>query len=174
MAELENKEEQASLENENKVEEVKSNKSSKDSKKSSNNKNKSKKDEEQRSRILEYLKEEHKWENYVLLFLSLFALVLGCLILNNTLTVNETFPIIGNFPKAFAITLVVLAALALLLSLYPFFKPAFPEFKKIKWPRAKVFLADTVRVFTFLIILVLLFLLYDAFISKLIGLLLNL
>ncbi|MGM9971476.1 MAG: preprotein translocase subunit SecE [Anaeroplasmataceae bacterium] len=137
------------------------------------NKNKNSKDAEQKSRILEYLKSEHKWENYVLLFLSLFALVLGCLIINETLTVNSDFPIIGDFPKVFAWILIGLSAFALILSMYPFFKPAFPEFKKIKWPRPKAFLADTARVFIFLIILVLLFLLYDAFISKLMGLLLN-
>lgn len=133
-----------------------------------------KKDDEQKSRIIEYLKNEHKWENYVLLVLSLFALVLGCLILNGTLTINEDFPLFGNFPTAFAWGLVGIAAFALLLSLYPFFKPAFPEIKKIKWPRLKVFLADTVRVFIFLIIFVLLFLLYDAFVSKLMAKLLNL
>ena len=130
--------------------------------------------QEEKSRILEYLKNEHKWENFVLLFLSLFALVLGLLILNGTLTVNEDFPLIGNFPRAFAGTLVGLAVLAILLSLWPFFKPAFPEIKKISWPRGKAFLADTARVFIFLFILVGVFLLYDAFISKLIKVLLDL
>lgn len=128
---------------------------------------------EDHSRILEYLASEHKWENYLLLFLSLFALVLGCLIVNDTLTVNEDFPLIGNFPNVFAWILIGLASVALLLSLYPFFKPAFPEFKKITWMRPRAFFADTARVFIFLIILVALFLLYDAFVSKLIGLIIS-
>lgn len=128
---------------------------------------------EEKSRILEYLKSEHKWENYVLLFLSLFALVLGCLIINGTLNVSEDFPLIGNFPKVFAWVLIGLAILAILLSLWPFFKPAFPEIKKVTWPRGRDFLADTARVFIFLFILVGLFLLYDAFISRLIALLID-
>ncbi len=126
-----------------------------------------------KSRILEYLKNEHKWENYVLLFLSLFALVLGLLILNGTLQVSESFPLIGNFPKVFAGVLVGLAVLAILLSLWPFFKPAFPELKRVTWPRRRDFAADTARVFIFMIILVCVFLLYDAFISRLIKLLID-
>lgn len=137
--------------------------------KNKNNKN----EKEEHSRILEYLASEHKWENYLLLFLSLFALVLGCLIINGTLTVNDSFPLIGNFPTVFAWILIGLASVALLLSMYPFFKPAFPEFKKITWMRPKAFGADTIRVFTFLIILVGLFLLYDAFISKLVALIIS-
>lgn len=128
---------------------------------------------EDKSRLLEYLKNEHKWENYVLLVLSFFALVLGLLILNGTLTVNEDFPLIGNFPKAFAGTLVALAVLAILLSLWPFFKPAFPELKKVRWLRFRDFLADSARVFIFMFILVAICLLYDAFISRLIKVILD-
>ena len=128
---------------------------------------------EDKSRLLEYLKNEHKWENYVLLVLSFFALVLGLLILNGTLTVNEDFPLIGNFPKAFAGTLVALAVLAILLSLWPFFKPAFPELKKVRWLRLRDFLADSARVFIFMFILVAICLLYDAFISRLIKVILD-
>ncbi len=128
------------------------------------------KPEEKKSRIFEYMKNEHKWENYVLLALSLFALILGCLIINKTLEVSDNFPLIGNFPKVFAWVLIGLSIFAILLSVFPFFKPAFPEFKKIRWMRPKAFLADTVRVFIFIIALVLLFLLYDAFITKLLAL----
>lgn len=150
-------------------------------KKSKNKDNKKKKantvknnSKEEKSRILEYLKSEHKWENYLLLVLSLFALVLGCLIINGTVEVNESFPLIGGFPKVFAWILVSLSAFALILSLWPFFKPAFPEFKKITWMRPKAFFGNVARVFIFLIVFVLLFLLYNAFISKLIGWLLRL
>lgn len=129
--------------------------------------------QQDKSRLLEYLKNEHKWENYVLLVLSFFALILGLLILNGTLTVNEEFPLIGNFPRAFAGTLVALAVLAILLSLWPFFKPAFPELKKVRWLRFRDFLADSARVFIFMFILVAICLLYDAFISKLIRVLLE-
>lgn len=130
--------------------------------------------EEQHSRILEYLKSEHKWENYVLLALSLMALMLGCLIINGTLEVSEDFPLIGNFPKVFAWVLIGLSALAIILSLWPFFKPAFPELKKVSWPKPRQFGADVARVFIFLLILVSVLLLFDAFISRLIKFILQL
>ena len=131
------------------------------------------KEVERKSRILEYLASEHVWENYLLLVLSLFALILGVLILNNTLTVNDSFPLIGDFPTLFAWFLVGAASLALILSLYPFFKPTWPEFKKITWPNKRLFGGNSIRVYMFLIMLTLLFLLYDAFISKLIGMILK-
>lgn len=129
---------------------------------------------EQHSRILEYLKSEHKWENYVLLVLSFMALILGCLIINGTLQVSEEFPLIGNFPRIFAWVLIGLSVLAIVLSVWPFFKPAFPELKKVSWPKGRQFAADTARVFIFLLILVFLLLLFDAFISRLIKFILGL
>ena len=129
---------------------------------------------EQHSRILEYLKSEHKWENYVLLVLSFMALILGCLIINGTLQVSEEFPLIGNFPRIFAWVLIGLSVLAIALSVWPFFKPAFPELKKVSWPKGRQFAADTARVFIFLLILVFILLLFDAFISRLIKFILGL
>lgn len=133
---------------------------------------KEKKETEGKSRIIEYFKTEHKWENFVFPFLAITLLILGTLILNNTLTINETVPLIGNFPKLFAWLIVGLSSLALILTIYPFFKPAWPEFRKVTWPNKKLFGGNTVRVFAFLITLTLLFLLYDAFISRLIALIL--
>ena len=120
-------------------------------------------------RIGEYLKTEHKWENYLFVFVSVVTLVLGALILNGTLVVREDFPLVGNHPMVLAWVLIGFASLALLYSLWPFFKPAFPEFKKITWLTLPKFLADTARVFIFLIVLVLLFLLYNSLISGLLA-----
>lgn len=130
---------------------------------------KKKEKEEGKSRILEYLATEHKWENYLFVVVSLVTLVLGILILTGALVVKEDFPLIGDYPKVFAWILVGFAGFGLLYAIYPFFKPAFPEFKKISWLSGKKFLANTIRVFTFLIIFTLLFLLYDIFISQLLG-----
>ena len=54
------------------------------------------------NRIGEYLKEEHKWENYLFVIVSLITLLLGCLMLSGTLVVKENFPVIGDYPKVFA------------------------------------------------------------------------
>lgn len=118
------------------------------------------------SRILNYLKEEHKWENYLFLFVSLVTLVLGALILVKTLSVKPHIPLIGKHPIAFAWCLVVFGGLGLIYSLFPFFKPSFPEFKKVTWIKGWKFFGNVIRTFSFIIIFALLFLLYDAFIQQ--------
>ena len=121
-------------------------------------------------RIGEYLKEEHQWENWLFLGISIVTLLLGCLMLNGALQVRSDFPVIGEYPTVFAWILVVLASLGLLYALYPFLKPAFPELKKITWLTWPKFLGNAIRTFVFIIILTLLFMLYDVFITELLGL----
>ena len=118
-------------------------------------------------RIGEYLKEEHKWENWVFLVVSIIVLLLGLLILNGSLVVREDFPLIGANPTLFAGILVGIAGLGILYALYPFFKPAFPEFKKITWLTLPKFAANAIRVFLFLIIFTGLFILYDTLMAEL-------
>lgn len=117
-------------------------------------------------RIGAYLKEEHKWENYVFLIVSVIVLVLGMLILNGALVVKDDFPLIGGHSTPFGWTLVGIAALGTLYGLYPFFKPAFPEFKKISWLTIPKFIANIIRVFVFMAIFISLFILYDMFIAN--------
>lgn len=121
------------------------------------------------SRIWQYLKETHKWENYVFLFFSVVVLLLGLLILTGALTIKESAWLIGDYPKLFAWILVGLAGVFTLYGLFPFFKPALPEIKKVSWLTFGKFVANSVRVLLFLVIFALLFLLYDAFISLLLA-----
>ncbi len=118
-------------------------------------------------RIGEYLKEEHKWENWLFLGVSIVVLVLGLLILNGSLVVKEDFPLIGSFPNAFAWILVGLASVGIIYALYPFFKPAFPEFKKITWLTWPKFLANSLRTFLFIALFTGLFILYDTLMAEL-------
>lgn len=113
------------------------------------------------NRLLTYLKEEHKWENYLFVAVSLITLVLGILILTNVLTVKDSFPVIGSFSKGFAWILVVISGIGLLYALYPFFRPSWPELKKVTWLKPLEFLGNVLRVFIFIIFLALLFVLYD-------------
>lgn len=130
---------------------------------------KSREKAEGKSRIMEYLKTEHKWENYLFLFVSVVTLLLGVLMLTGALVVKEDFPLIGKYPSVFAWILVVVAGIGVVYALYPFFKPAFPEFKKITWLSWIKFLGNAIRVFLFLIIFTLLFLLYDSFITQILS-----
>ncbi len=118
-------------------------------------------------RIGEYLKEEHKWENWLFLGVSIVVLLLGLLILNGSLVVKENFPLIGGAPNVFAWILVGVSALGILYALYPFFKPAFPEFKKITWLTLPKFVANSIRVFLFIGLFTGLFILYDTLMAEL-------
>jgi preprotein translocase SecE subunit len=131
------------------------------------------KEDNKPSRILEYLKTEHKWENYVFLTVSVIVLMLGVLILTGVLVVRNDFPVIGQNATAYGWVLVVVASLGTLYALFPFYKPCFPEFKKISWLKGMKFVGDIVRVFLFIIIFTLLFLLYDSFISQILGYIFN-
>ena len=122
--------------------------------------------QEGKSRILEYLKEEHKWENWVFLFVSLITLILGILILTDVLVVKDSIPVIGDYPTVFAWILVVISGVGLLYALWPFYKPSLPEFKKITWIKGMKFVGNIVRVFLYIFIFAGLFLLYDAFIQE--------
>lgn len=125
------------------------------------------------SRVLEYLKTEHKWENYLFVFVSVVTLLLGCLMLAGSIAVKEDAPLIGDYPKQFAWALVIISGIGLIYALYPFFKPAFPEFKKISWLTIPKFIGNVIRVFLFLAIFTLLFLLYDSFIAEILLLIIK-
>lgn len=128
---------------------------------------------EKESRIWEYLKTEHKWENYLFIFLSLALLVLGIFILNGTLQVNKSVPIIGSFHVPFAIIIVVISVISLVYALYPFFKNSYPEVKKVTLPGWALFIGNTVKVLVFLSIFTLVYLMYDVLVSELIHGILN-
>lgn len=124
---------------------------------------------EKKSKLLEILKKDYRWENYVFFVIALIVILLGVLILNGTLTISGSAPIIGSIPNIFAWIMVVFGALALIYAVWPFFKPAFPEIKRITWLKGKKYFADVVRVFIFIIILALLLLLYQAFITEILD-----
>jgi preprotein translocase subunit SecE len=131
---------------------------------------KEKKDELfQGSRIGKVMATEYKWETYLLGVLSVFALALGLLMVSGTLTIKEDTPIIGAQPVIFEVMILVLGVVGLILFAIPFFRPAREEFKLLSFPNGKTFLANSVRVFIFLLVLVSLFLLYEFFISALLG-----
>ena len=130
---------------------------------------KEKSKELQKSKVVEILTTEYKWETYLLGFLSVVAITLGLLIFSNVLTVSETTPLIGNYPKLFAWIITIVGAIGLILFAIPLFKPAVPELKKLSWPTWRVFVANSTRVFIFIIILASVFLLYEAFISAFLG-----
>ena len=121
------------------------------------------------SKIKEILTTEYKWETYLLGVLSVFAIALGLLIFTGVLTVNESTPVIGGNGVLFAWIITIVGAVGFVLFAIPLFKPAVPELKKLTFPTFKEFVANATRVFIFMIVLALIFLLYDAFITAFLG-----
>jgi len=122
-----------------------------------------------KSRIREVLSTEYKWETYLIGVLSVIAIALGLLMATNVLTIKEDVPIVGTYPVIFQWIILGLGFFGLILFAIPFFRPAVPEIKKLEYPTWRLFLANTTRVFIFIIVLTLLFLLYEAFLKALLS-----
>ena len=121
------------------------------------------------SKIKEILTTEYKWETYLLGVLSVFAIALGLLIFTDVLTVNDSTPVIGGNGVLFAWIITIVGVVGFVLFAIPLFKPAVPELKKLTFPTFKEFVANATRVFIFIIVLALIFLLYDAFVTAFLG-----
>jgi len=131
------------------------------------------KQEEQKSKLLEVINTEYRWENLLLGILAIIAIGISSMIIsgNTLLEINPDFPILGegNNGIIFAWVLFGIAAFGLILVLYPFFLPALPEIKKIAWPSWPKFLDNSVRVLVFLVIITGFLLLYNFIILKLLS-----
>jgi preprotein translocase subunit SecE len=131
------------------------------------------KQEEQKSKLLEVINTEYRWENLLLGILAIIAIGISLMIIsgNALLEINPDFPILGEGSNGiiFAWVLFGIAAFGLILVLYPFFIPAIPEIKKISWPSWPKFLDNSVRVLVFLIVITGFLLLYNFIILKLLS-----
>ena len=121
------------------------------------------------SKIKEILTTEYKWETYLLGFLSLVAIALGLLIFTKVLTIDASTPVIGGYGDLFAWIVTIVGAVGFVLFAIPLFKPAVPELKKLSFPTFRVFIANATRVFIFIIVVALIFLLYESFIGAGLG-----
>ena len=126
-------------------------------------------DEVKPSKIKEILTTEYKWETYLLGALSIIAIALGLLIFTDVLTVNEDTPVIGGYSDLFAWIITIVGGIGFILFAIPLFRPAFPELKKLTFPTFRTFIANATRVFIFVIVIALVFLLYESFIGALLG-----
>lgn len=110
---------------------------------------------------MSFLSKEYKYENLILAFLAIFAIVLGALIISGSLVIDSNFFLIGSYPKVFAWVLVGLGVISLLLVIWPFYKPSIDEAKHIKGLKRSEFLINIVRVLIFIVVLALFFFLCD-------------
>lgn len=126
---------------------------------------------EKKSKVLEVLRTEYKWENVVLAILASLALAFSLMIINGALVVRESFPLIGQYPKVFAWVLFGISVTGIILVISPFLVQAFPELKKISWANWQTSIDAIVKVFVFVLIFALLFVGFDALVAPLVKLL---
>ena len=126
-------------------------------------------------RVLNFIKEDHPFENWVLFILALVLLVLSIYILLSAATDKNTFADqyfnIANsgwaiFNKPWKVILIssiiiAIAAGALIYSVYPVFVPTFKELKNVTWTSKKELFKNSIIVLVFIAFLTGLFYLFD-------------
>ncbi|MGI6787495.1 MAG: preprotein translocase subunit SecE [Acholeplasmataceae bacterium] len=130
-----------------------------------------KRDEQLKSKLMEVLTTEYKWENLLLGFLAVASAALSMMIINKTLQIDASFPILGtgNNGIIFAWFLFAISMVGLLLVLFPFFQAAFPEVRKIAWPTRKKFVENSAKTLIYLVVLTLVLFLFDFLIIQTLG-----
>lgn len=129
-----------------------------------------------KNRVIEFIVTEHKIENYMLLFLGLFAIELGVILLRGLadsskalLIIPDTAWLIGGAVKTkiFSWVLVALGAISIVLVASSFYRPSFDEIKHIKGLKKEEFFWNVVKVVVFSLILAFFFILCE-FLIKLV------
>ncbi len=123
------------------------------------------KKEEKVSKVLKILKTEYPFEGLLLGVLGALVMVLGIYILEgDVLRITMTDFWLFNTPtkiNIFSVVVIIIGAAALIVALAPFFIPGLSEMRRVSWPNKKTMGNHTARVFGFVIILGIMFVLYD-------------
>lgn len=118
-------------------------------------------DKKKQSRLLSVFTKEYKHEGLILLFLAIVSIVLGVLILSEGWLDQSDFFLIGDYPEVFSWIMIGLGVIALLLAVWPFYKPSIDEVKRVSWPTKEVMLKNSLNVFLFVLILAVFYALAD-------------
>ena len=121
--------------------------------------------EEKVAKVMSILKKEYPFEGLILGLLGALVLVLGVYILEGDvlrITMTDFFLFSTSLRRTlFSIAVIIFGAVALLVAVVPFFSPGFKELRRVSWPNKETMVNHTARVFGFVIILGILFVLYD-------------
>jgi len=130
--------------------------------------------EEIHSRVMDILKKEYKFENWLLGILSPILILYGVYIVMGTFGSFDLAGALGDseipfFAFFFDTTLkrvltgsflILIGTLVIIYLVIPFLRPSFVEMKKVSWPSIKTLARNTARVFLFLIFLSVVFALF--------------
>lgn len=127
-------------------------------------------EKKQQSPVMRVLTKEYKYESLFLVLISIVIMVVSAYIINGTLTIRSEFPVLGNFPLVSAIVFFVAGFIGLVVGAWPIFKPSFKEVRRLTPPTKRMYGDHTVKVFSFILGLLAIFLIYDTVIASLFGL----
>lgn len=141
-----------------------------------NKKNKPTQVNRDESRVMAILKKEYAFENWLLAILSPVLILYGVYIVTGKFGSVDLAAILGSsgigFIDFFFLTtlrriltgsfLILIGTLVLVYLLIPYLRPSVVELKKVTWPTMRTLATNSVRVFTFLLFLALVFVLYGA------------
>ncbi len=135
------------------------------------------KSEPKNSKVLEILRKEYPFENWILAILAPLLSLIGVYILDGqVVTVDKTDWWIFNSDlkiKIIAWVLIAIGVAVILFLLIPYLMPSFKEMKKVSWPTPKKLVGDSLRVFGFVLLFALLFTLYEVILNPIINLLIG-
>ena len=118
-------------------------------------------DKPKRNKLLEVLSQDYKAENILLALIAIIAMAFSVMILSGELTIRDNYPLLGAYPKVFAIILLVISVLGLLVVLWPFYEPSLGEIRKITWAKPRELYQDLFRVVVFMAFFVFVLLFFD-------------
>lgn len=126
--------------------------------------------ENKKSSIMSILSKEYKYESLFLVLISIVIMVVSAFLMNGTLTIREEFPLLGSFPLISAIVFFVAGTIGLVVGSWPIFKPSFKEVRRLTPPTKSVYGDHIVKVFSFILGLILIFLIFDSAVAAFFGL----
>ena len=117
------------------------------------------------NKVIEILKTEYPFERVLLGLLGVLVLILGVyLIEGSVLEIRYTDLWIFNTDTKiliFSIFVIIIGAVSFFMAVWPFFVPSIAEMKKVSWPKRNTITNHSARVFGFIILLSLFFVLID-------------
>ncbi len=117
------------------------------------------------NKVIQVLKTEYPFEGLLLCLLGALVLILGVYIFEGEhLRITFTQLWIFDSPfkiRVFSIIVMAIGAAAILVALAPFFIPGLKEMRRVSWPTKSLMYNHTARVFGFIIVLGIMFVLYD-------------
>lgn len=129
--------------------------------------------ERKQSRVWETLKKEYTFENWLLAVLAPILLLYGVYIvmgkfgtvpfsnLGSTGVSIIDFFFNSTLKRVLTGSFLILIGLLVIIYLFiPYVKPSISEMKKVSWPTTKILAENTAKVFTFLLFLTAVFLIY--------------